>query len=398
MTQLISVVDTHKLPQGLLSDLHLQSSKKYIDPENYPTYENVEKGLLFVERRLVDMDEIVGDEVFLGTQGHGGQQIVRTSVAGNIDATRHSIVENGLKLTCLPISLVLLNNKKFGFLDGRTRHGIFKNNCKLKNVIADVYKYDLDYTPEEQQLAGQRFAMRANFDEAPGSPFTMEEIVRHTFNAVHNGWISKNGIRKEILLVNDNQFSLLKVNKMVLQTENEIAQHKAGVPLCNTYDERSASNWLAYDAKIQSNQNNNGIYYLTVSSSFGTKFIPWVARKYQELLQDIAVNNKTKCKQLRVIVYVGTLASSDLEASWKIGIDRFRNKVEKLMSYVCKTWFVDTPDIANKVVLYGAIPAVYGLSEDYPMDKIVRFKQDLNDQTFDEIDTPKTLDDYLDID
>ena len=181
MTQLISEVDTHKLPNGLLSDLHLQSSKKYIDPENYPTYENVEKGLLFVERRLVDMDEIVGDEVFLGTQGHGGQQIVRTSVAGNIDATRHSIVENGLKLTCLPISLVLLNNKKFGFLDGRTRHGIFKNNCKLKNVIADVYKYDLDYTPEEQQLAGQRFAMRANFDEAPGSPFTMEEIVRHTY-------------------------------------------------------------------------------------------------------------------------------------------------------------------------------------------------------------------------
>tara|TARA_B100000900_G_C20526528_1_gene694429 strand:+ start:164 stop:1357 length:1194 start_codon:yes stop_codon:yes gene_type:complete len=397
MTQLISVVDTHKLPNGLLSDLHLQSSLKFIDPENYPTYQNVERGLLFVERRLVNLDDIISDDILLGTQSFHAQ-LARTTVAGNKEATKHSIVENGLKLNFLPISLVLLPDGKFAFLDGRTREDIFRNNCNLKNLIADVYKYDPDYTPDEQQLAGQRFAMRANFNEAPSSPFTMDDIVRHTVHAVNKGWISKSDIRKEVMLINDNQFSLLKVNKMVLRVENILANDQDGVPLANTYDEAGAGRWLADIAKIQSNQNSNGIYYLTVSSSFGTKFIPWVAKKYQALLQDIALNNKTKCKQLRVIVYVGTLASSDLEQSWKIGVDRFRAKVERLMGYVCKTWFTETPELDNKVILYGAIPAVYSLGEEYPMNKIVRFKQDLKDQTFDEIDTPKTLDDYLDID
>jgi len=397
MTQLISVVDTHKLPNGLLSDLHLQSSLKFIDPENYPTYQNVERGLLFVERRLVNLDDIISDDILLGTQSFHAQ-LARTTVAGNKEATKHSIVENGLKLNFLPISLVLLPDGKFAFLDGRTREDIFRNNCNLKNLIADVYKYDPNYTPDEQQLAGQRFAMRANFNEAPSSPFTMDDIVRHTVHAVNKGWISKNDIRKEVMLINDNQFSLLKVNKMVLRVENILANDQDGVPLANTYDEAGAGRWLADIAKIQSNQNSNGIYYLTVSSSFGTKFIPWVAKKYQALLQDIALNNKTKCKQLRVIVYVGTLASSDLEQSWKVGVDRFRAKVERLMNFVCKTWFTETPELDNKVILYGAIPAVYSLGEEYPMNKIVRFKQDLKDQTFDEIDTPKTLDDYLDID
>lgn len=397
MTQLISVVDTHKLPNGLLSDLHLQSSLKFIDPENYPTYQNVEKGLLFVKRQLVNLDDIISDEILLGTQSFHAQ-LARTTVAGNKEATKHSIVENGLKLNFLPISLVLLPDGKFAFLDGRTREDIFRNNCNLKNVIADVYKYDPDYTKDEQQLAGQRFAMRANFNEAPSSPFTMDDIVRHTVHAVNKGWISKNDIRKEVMLINDNQFSLLKVNKMVLRVENILANDQDGVPLANTYDEAGAGRWLADIAKIQSNQNSNGIYYLTVSSSFGTKFIPWVAKKYQALLQDIALNNKTKCKQLRVIVYVGTLASSDLEQSWKVGVDRFRAKVERLMNFVCKTWFTEMPELDNKVILYGAIPAVYSLGEEYPMNKIVRFKQDLKDQTFDEIDTPKTLDDYLDID
>ena len=397
MTQLISVVDTHKLPNGLLSDLHLQSSLKFIDPENYPTYQNVERGLLFVERRLVNLDDIISDDILLGTQSFHAQ-LARTTVAGNKEATKHSIVENGLKLNFLPISLVLLPDGKFAFLDGRTREDIFRNNCNLKNLIADVYKYDPDYTPDEQQLAGQRFAMRANFNEAPSSPFTMDDIVRHTVHAVNKGWISKSDIRKEVMLINDNQFSLLKVNKMVLRVENILANDQDGVPLANTYDEAGAGRWLADIAKIQSNQNSNGIYYLTVSSSFGTKFIPWVAKKYQALLQDIALNNKTKCKQLRVIVYVGTLASSDLEQSWKVGVDRFRAKVERLMNFICKTWFTETPELDNKVILYGAIPAVYSLGEEYPMNKIVRFKQDLKDQTFDEIDTPKTLDDYLDID
>ena len=372
MTQLISVVDTHKLPNGLLSDLHLQSSLKFIDPENYPTYQNVEKGLLFVKRQLVNLDDIISDEILLGTQSFHAQ-LARTTVAGNKEATKHSIVENGLKLNFLPISLVLLPDGKFAFLDGRTREDIFRNNCNLKNVIADVYKYDPDYTKDEQQLAGQRFAMRANFNEAPSSPFTMDDIVRHTVHAVNKGWISKDDIRKEVMLINDNQFSLLKVNKMVLRVENILANDQDGVPLANTYDEAGAGRWLADIAKIQSNQNSNGIYYLTVSSSFGTKFIPWVAKKYQALLQDIALNNKTKCKQLRVIVYVGTLASSDLEQSWKVGVDRFRAKVERLMNFVCKTWFTEMPELDNKVILYGAIPAVYSLGEEYPMNKIVRF-------------------------
>jgi|TARA_B110000211_G_C14006719_1_gene521179 hypothetical protein len=396
MNNLISVVNTQELTNGILSELHLQSSKEFINPDTYPTYQNIQQGLLFIERKLVDIDQIVSDDELLGTQGFY-TQLARTTVADKKQLTRHSIIENGLMLSRLPISIVQLPNGKFASLDGRTRLDIFEVDCKLKNVIADVYEYDTNYSHIKQQLAGQRFAMIANCDEAPSSPFTMDDIVRHTVNAVQTNGISREDIKNEVELVNKNQFSQLKINKMVLRIKNILEESKEGVPLVNTYDEKSAPQWLKNIAKIQSNQNNNGIYYLTVSSTFHTKFIPWAAKKYQELLLDIALNNKTKCKQLRIVVYVSDLSSSDLELSWKTGIDKFRNQVEKLMNLVCKTWFTNIPEITNKVVMYGAIPSVYSLEQKYPMNKIVRFTQDLKDQTFDEIDLPKTLDDYLDI-
>ena len=131
------------------------------------------------------------------------------------------------------------------------------------------------------------------------------------------------------------------------------------------------------------------------------KFVTWLARKYQELLQDIQLNNKTKCKELRVVIQTGDLASSDLERSWKDAIDNFRVAFKDKLQDVANTWFVceggKSPKIDTKVILYGAIPAVYSLENKYPMDKIVRFKQDLKDKYFYEIDRTKSLDEYLDL-
>ena len=112
MTHLISVVDTHDLPQGLLSQLHLESSLKYINPKNYPTYQDLDQGLKFVRRMLIGMDQIVDDTELLDKQDFGGQ-LARTTVAGNASATRYSILENGLKLNLLPISLLMLPDGKY---------------------------------------------------------------------------------------------------------------------------------------------------------------------------------------------------------------------------------------------------------------------------------------------
>ena len=166
--------------------------------------------------------------------------------------------------------------------------------------------------------------MRANLDEAPKSPFTMDDIVNHTINSVQKKWIKKEDIREEVEYINGNQFTKQKINKIVLQIKNRLEVAKVGIPLCNTYDDKSAQVWLKDIAKIQSNQNNNGIHYITYASSMTGKFVTWLARKYQELLQDIQLNNKTKCKELRVVIQTGDLASSDLERSWKDALDYFR--------------------------------------------------------------------------
>ena len=400
MTHLISVVDTHDLPQGLLSQLHLESSLKYINPKNYPTYQDLDQGLKFVRRMLIGMDQIVDDTELLDKQDFGGQ-LARTTVAGNASATRYSILENGLKLNLLPISLLMLPDGKYRLLDGRTRKGIFKEDCSLKNVIADVYEVDDNFKKEKQQLAAHRFAMRANLDEAPKSPFTMDDIVNHTINSVQKKWIKKEDIREEVEYINGNQFTKQKINKIVLQIKNRLEVAKVGIPLCNTYDDKSAQVWLKDIAKIQSNQNNNGIYYITYASSMTGKFVTWLARKYQDLILDIALNNKIKCKELRVVIQTGDLASSDLERSWKDAIDNFRVAFKDKLQDVANTWFVceggKSPKIDTKVILYGAIPAVYSLENKYPMDKIVRFKQDLKGKKFSEIDMVKSLDEFLDL-
>ena len=336
MTHLISVVDTHDLPQGLLSQLHLESSLKYINPKNYPTYQDLDQGLKFVRRMLIGMDQIVDDTELLDKQDFGGQ-LARTTVAGNASATRYSILENGLKLNLLPISLLMLPDGKYRLLDGRTRKGIFKEDCSLKNVIADVYEVDSNFDKGKQQLAAHRFAMRANLDEAPKSPFTMDDIVNHTINSVQKKWIKKEDIREEVEYINGNQFTKQKINKIVLQIKNRLEVAKVGIPLCNTYDDKSAQVWLKDIAKIQSNQNNNGIHYITYASSMTGKFVTWLARKYQELLQDIQLNNKTKCKELRVVIQTGDLASSDLERSWKDAIDNFRVAFKDKLQDVANT-------------------------------------------------------------
>jgi hypothetical protein len=100
-------------------------------------------------------------------------------------------------------------------------------------------------------------------------------------------------------------------------------------------------------------------------------------------------------KELRIVLHTGTLDAADPEVSWMGKIDSFRYRWNSILDSIGKHFFVNAKSNST-IRLFGAIPAVYSLSETYNMDYLVMFHVGaLKDHTLYEIASEETLSEVI---
>ena len=380
-----TMVHSVPLSAKTFTEKDLEISKKYICPDVYPgLYQESElpKGVKYIDRRIMAIKDIlldVEDEFDIKKQftklNLMQTMLIRQYGRGsNADDVFASLSSQGFKLDKIPMSVAKCPDNKDYIQNGRTR---------LEKLMQEGFTHVIvDYYTCSSWDSFAKMAQITNFVEDPYSPHTKGDIITHCNHAIKMGYIKReyNDIRDRILEIAPNSFKPATINKMTLN----VLQGDGHTSAVLAFTEKTAKDWLKTFG-YHDNVNNNGIYYKVLSTQFHSKALT-IAARY--LCNDLAGCN---VKELRIVLHTDTLDGADPEVSWKSKIDNFRNKYRNAMSDLREAYYID-PKPRYTIKLFGAIPAVQSLQEQYPMDKLVMFHVGkLKDSTFSEIDTESNL-------
>ncbi len=354
------------------NELHLNSSLRYIDPDNYPElYSDLYGGLKFKGRYLRDMDSFetklptVGDAK---TDTAGYEQTARILSEGQHKDEVWASMDRGYLLSKVPPSVIEVNGVEY-LCNGRTRHGkLIKQN--KTNIIADCYEAE---TWDDFHF----FAIMSNRASEPESPLTLMDVKHYCNMAIMSNHLKRNfgDIYERVEQIVNGTFSKEKKKRIVTDIYHGDNLSTSFV----AFDETTAEQFLikgGYTDNIQ----NNGIYYYIVSSAFHSKALINVAKYYDKLL-----SKGKSVKQLRLIVHTGVLEGEDPVECWKKRIDKFRRNWSIQKNQMRQAWYTTSAKEKNIISLYGATPACRELP--FPMDKAVLFdKGVIANHFFDELD------------
>lgn len=339
-------------------------SLQYYNKETWPgLYTNLPKGMRYVDRFIVKIEDIVLD---VSTDGDAKKiynnffmkqsgAIRMYGVGENANEVYTSLKEHGFELSNQPISVAGIHGFNM-ILDGRTRLWGLKN-AGFENVIIDLYEID------EWEIYF-REGLRRNSRPRPSSPMTKADVVNNCNNAIENGWLKRewDDIMAYVNDVTDKSFATNVCRKIAHNVMYGIG-YSASVL---TINKEVAKVWLKQNG-YQDNVNNNGIYYEAFASSAYSKAVAGAAGRLAELEEE----GKT-VKELRIVIHTGTLEGSNPIISWEDAVDSFRRGWTDDLNHIGK-YFFGADDLGSRIKLYGAIPAVVQLSQLYPMDKLVMF-------------------------
>jgi hypothetical protein len=368
----------------------LEVSKKYICPDVYPGLYNQNElppGIKFIDRRIVPIDSFLLQPKEIDDKKEAAklfmfQDARFTSRGANADEVHASIELYGFRLNCVPISVLKCPDKNEYIGNGKTRlEKLLKEG--FENVIVDYYECS-DWDSLSQ------FGVMSNPISDPYSPHTMLDIVSHCQKAIANGFIENtyDAIHKRAKFVSNGSFGDAILNKICLR----VMEEKNAPQKLFHYNENSAKEWLERMGYID-NDKNNGIYYKILSTSYVSKSFFSVSKFYR----DLVVKDGKKVKELRVILHTGTLDGSNPVGSWKSRIDDFRADWDACYDAIEYAFF-DYPERSRKIKLYGALPAVASIANEYPLDRLVLFHTGpLKNNLFKQIDTQSKLTKILDL-
>jgi len=353
---------------------HLEQSTNFINPKFYPElYKQLYGNLKFIDRRLMDINSFVLDTPTISdakTNTGGVSQTARILGEGVNKDQVWSSLDKGYILSKVPPSVVRVNGVDY-LCNGRTRHG--------KLILQDKTNMIVDYYEAETWDEFHFFAILSNRASEPESPHTLMDVKHYCDQAIKNGALKKdwNDISTRVNAIVDGAFSAVKKKKIVSDiyhgdnlSENFMA-----------YDEKTSQEFL-HKCGYKDNINNNGIYYVSIASSFHGKALSNAAKCYDKL-----TSQGKSVKELRVIVHTGTLEGEEPMACWRRRIDKFRNKWNILKNQMKAAWFTSHAKEKNVIQLYGATPACIELSHKFPMDKAVLFdKGTLKEHFFEDLD------------
>jgi hypothetical protein len=385
-------VIVHSVPLSAkkFTENDLEVSLKYINPEVYPglySKDVLPVGVTYKCRKLMNIadirldipdnfDDLPEQEIEDNILQGGGARVA--GIGGNAKNVVASIDAHGFKLSHIPISVAKGPNDKDTLVNGRTR--LFKLKAAgFTTVIVDYYHAD-------NWDSFLKMTVMTNGVEDPYSPHTKGDIIYHCNHAIKQGRLKRenNEVLARVQELAPSSFAPTTINKIV----NAVLNGDSYTSTCRGFTEATATKWLK-DHGYHDNEKGNGIYYKVLSTEFAKKAHTMTALFMQDDLKGLDV------KELRIVLHTGTLDAADPEVSWANKIDNFRHRWETYSEAIEKHFF-DRPKVKNTIRLYGAIPAVYSLSEKYNMDYLVMFHVGkLKDYTLSEIHGAADFEDAL---
>jgi len=366
---------SHAVPlsEKTFTQEHVELSKAYINPKVWPGLYNNKvlsknfPGLKFKDRRVMAIKDIIYDipedqldqypSIMRGfaVKNKMMVQSARSNGRGNkAPEVWASIRQNGYVLSHIPMAACLMMDKKVYFNDGRTR---------LEELIAQGFTHVLvDYYECSDWHSFVMFSLYRNPTENPRSPQTLNDVITSGINEVTTGRLknTQSDIEHFVKTVTNDAYGSQKFGMIVQGIQ---AGKKS---TSQSFKEEEAKSWLT-SMGYNNNENDNGIYYLVVSIESKTSTILAAANELTRL-KSIGV----QVKKLRLVINPGTLKGANPEKSWKDGADSFIQTHKESLNVIKDCYFNGTK-LDNIIELYGIIPSVFSLAQEYPLDKLVIF-------------------------
>lgn len=355
----------------------LELSLKYFSQE-HPVYDNLPDGFKYIERTIMPIDDIDTSDISLaGSPNSAYTQSARSNGRGQFaDDVHASIEQQGYKLDKEPISVVICPDKRKHACNGRTRLEKLQK-LDFENVIVDVFETD-------SWDAFHVHSLQSNQLADPYSPFIVSDLEEYALNACRTGVlkIDYEEIFNKLKSIGGTSFKDQTYHKIA---NNVISSGDRDLKLF-AHTDATAKKWLNDNGYID-NYNNNQIYYFPYASSSWSKAFVNAANYYNSLITE-----GKPVKELRVVIHTGILNGADGEKCWKGRIDRFRRKWFDVFETIEKVYFIESTR-KTIIKLYGAIPAVSSISDEWPLSQMVQFNKGRlsKDTYFTDLDSDDSL-------
>lgn len=305
------------------------------------------KGIKHETTQLVDIKDIISNNVFFSQRA----RFTRNPEMQNI---QEDIKVNGYSLTELPIMVMRLSNGKFVVLEGRTRLEILIG-LGMTNIVADVFE-------ETTEANALRFAVSQNAQKKPYGEASFKDVYKAVMTLIRMDEIDKKSIHFEDLVFQEVMKITTKLKPgQINQIVNDAKNLAAGEESIISFPQgMGAKDWLTKHKYTDT----RGIKYIAVGT-FEDKVIRSMIRQVPDLDPTI--------KEVRLVIHGGTLNANDPEGDWIKRCKGFDNTFKNTLKDISKVFFGGAPLKLDRIKLYGAIPMVKSLEDDYPMDELYLF-------------------------
>ena len=336
----------------------LNTFMKFFNPASSPSIYGSSSIVKFKNIMLVDVDKIDFDD-----SGVDFAQVVRVGINPQYAAVRSDISNNGFSLTEEPIMVFESSNGRYIIGEGRTRLKILKEEFGVTKVIVAVF--------EEASIATRiKFGLMMNTSKKPYGEASVADLERGIMKLIEIGEIKKQpntvegkdeltfNIQTQLNIMSNNKLKPADYNAIVLKA----VEASYGISMYASFPGgKGVKEWLDKNGYTDSRE----VEYVPVA-----EFLEKVAKKMVTLASDVT---KKDVKEFKLIIYKGTLSSSNPEKDWIENVKGFKKKYDEFESALSKIRFSDGEVDDSRFKIYGAIPQSSNLSKKYPMNRLVIF-------------------------
>jgi hypothetical protein len=303
---------------------------------------------------LVDMSLINYDDKY-------GTQKARVTTNPERDAIDLDIRRNGFSLAELGIILVRRPDGRYDFVEGRTRFGILLD-LGMTNIIAEV----MNPTTDDNILI---FALKMNNSKKKSGEASFEDNREAILSLVESGAIGKekDTTAGRALMTDKVNYYLGEMEANLKPSERDrivadalegllgyktVYTFKSNDEAVERIEEVVGKERIASDRK-------EGIVYVAVSDYI---------EKIHNRMINVASEFGRDVKEIRMVIYKGTLDSKNPEKSWKFCVRDFAERFGAYESELSNVRFNGVRVDDSRIKIYAGLPAVVSLDEDYSID------------------------------